>query len=390
MHKNIRLLTLFEFFLGFRFYTAVGIIYFIHITGSYALALLIYSIVSITSTVFEVPTGILSDRIGRKKTIVLGAFFNLGAIIFYSVGQSFFILTIGSILYGISSSLFSGNNEALLFDSTRGSDKASNYGKYIGIIKSMSQFGPAIAGIIGGFLANWSFVYLMWISVVPQLCCLVITLFIIEPKVHSEKISSNIFSDLRMAVLKFKNNPKLRTLSLASIIEFGIGETMYSFTPAFIATLWPLWAVGIARSFNNLCGTAGYLLAGKVMKKFSATRSMLWGEIVCSVLALIAVIFPTVLTPILYGLASIPYGINNVARDTLMQFEFTQEQRATMGSLNTLFGNLFFALFAFLFGFIADRVAANQALLTGEVLLLSLIYLYWKLFKNFKKLDYGF
>jgi MFS family permease len=71
--KNLRLLTYFNFFLDFRPYTVVAILYFQQITGSFALGMLIPSIVMISSAAFEIPTGVLSDKIGRKKTMMLGS-----------------------------------------------------------------------------------------------------------------------------------------------------------------------------------------------------------------------------------------------------------------------------------------------------------------------------
>lgn len=382
IHKNIRLLSLFKFFSGFKFYSAVGIIYFVHVTGSYALGLLVYSIASISSSLFEVPTGIFSDRIGRKKTIVYGAGIKVLAIICYAIGHSFFILAIGSVFGGLADALFSGNNEALLFDSVQESKETGDYAEHAGNISSMSQFAPAIAGVFGGFLAEWSFAYLMWISVLPQLICFFISLLMVEPVVHYSKISGNIFKNLHEAVVKFKNNYKLRTLSLASIIEYGVGETMYSFTPAFFGSLWPLWSLGIAKGLSNVLGGIGYRIAGKVMKKFSAAKTMFFGEVFSSVLNFVAVIFPSIFSPLICAFTAIPWAINDVARDSLMQLEFSDEQRATMGSLNSLCGNVFFAGFAFLFGLLADKLSTAHTLLVGEFLLLPIIYLYWKLFRK--------
>ena len=58
LHKNIKILTWFNFFTDFLLYAPVAIIYFERITGSYALGMSIFSIIMIGSALFEVPTGI--------------------------------------------------------------------------------------------------------------------------------------------------------------------------------------------------------------------------------------------------------------------------------------------------------------------------------------------
>ena len=109
VENNIKLLTWFNFCLDFRLYDAVAIIYFAHVTGSYALGLTVFSIASVSSALFEVPTGVFSDLIGRKMTLLLGAIFSTLAVVFYAVGGSFWVLALGSLFNGLSFALFSGS-----------------------------------------------------------------------------------------------------------------------------------------------------------------------------------------------------------------------------------------------------------------------------------------
>src|SRR3989338_3380316 len=117
VHKNIRLLTWFNFFTDLRLYAPIAIIYFAKVTGSYALGMSIFSIVYISSAFFEIPTGMLSDYLGRRKTVIMGAVGAVAYAIFYAIGGSFWILAIGAIFEGLSRSFYSGNNDALLYDS---------------------------------------------------------------------------------------------------------------------------------------------------------------------------------------------------------------------------------------------------------------------------------
>lgn len=71
--KNVLLLSLIQFFNQINFYSVIIILYFTDITGSYMLGMSIFSITTISTAILEIPTGILSDKIGRKKTIVIGS-----------------------------------------------------------------------------------------------------------------------------------------------------------------------------------------------------------------------------------------------------------------------------------------------------------------------------
>ena len=140
IHRNIKLLSWFNFCLDFRIYGAIAILYFVEITGSYALGLSIFSIGNLASSLFEVPTGIFSDLVGRKMTVVIGQIASIFAVLCYAIGGSFAMLALGAVLEGLSFSFFSGNNSALLYDSLKEDNSEAEYSKYEGKTSSMFQF----------------------------------------------------------------------------------------------------------------------------------------------------------------------------------------------------------------------------------------------------------
>ncbi len=378
---NIRLLKWFNFFLDFRPYAAIAIIYFYQVTGSYALGLSIYSFIAISTSIFEVPTGVLSDKLGRKKTIIIGAFTMLLGVIFYTFWQSYLGLAMGAILEGISMSFFSGNNEALLYDSLKSEKKEGQYSHFLGKTSAMFQLGLAISVFFGGFLAEWSLQYVFIASIFPQVTTFILAFFFIEPTTHYEVIETNIFSHLKEAIQAFIRNWKLRDISLSSIISHAVGETVHKFVPSFFELLWPVWALGIPRTLTYFFGFLSFHFSGDVIKKWGPVKTMLNSSIFNRCVAIIAYGIPTLISPILVAIPSLTFGLFKVSESTLMQQEFNDHQRATMGSLNSLFGNIFFAMFAVVFGYFADDWGPAKALLVGEVLLLVLLPIYWKLLK---------
>lgn len=380
--RNINLLRWHNFFLDFRLYGPIAIIYFAQVTGSYALGLAVFSIAAITSALFEVPTGVLSDRVGRKKTIIFGSLASVLAISSYAVANSFIILALGAIFEGLASAFFSGNNEALLYDTLNQQKRISTFSDTLGKLSSMFQAGLGISALIGGFIAGYSLKLAMAVSIFPQVVCLIISFWFVEPRIHTKEISENIFDHLKKSWKAFAQNIKLRKLSFAHILNYGIGETNHQFKPAFIALIWPTWALGIARSLDHIFAFFGFHFAGKVIEKFKTLKTLFSQHIIGRLNALIFVGFPNIISPFMLSLNSFFFGVGTTASRTLLHKEFTDKQRATMGSLNALAGSLFFALFAFLIGLIADKIGPVKALLLGEVLMISVVLIYWNLFKN--------
>ena len=80
--KSIKIMALLNLMSEFKLYGVIAILYYMQVTNSMALAMSIFSIATISSCIFEIPTGIISDKIGRKKTIILGSIFSLTYIVF--------------------------------------------------------------------------------------------------------------------------------------------------------------------------------------------------------------------------------------------------------------------------------------------------------------------
>jgi MFS family permease len=380
MHRNIKLLAVFNFFTDLKFHSAVLILYFASITGSFTLSMSLFSIVMISSAIFEIPTGTFSDIIGRKKSATAGALFAVSSAIFYAIGQNYWILFLGALLEGISRSWYSGNNDALLHDSLSELKNKGSYAHYLGKVSAMFQVALMVGAVIGSILAQWSFSLIMWLSVIPQIVCFVISLFLTEPN-RLKKGEANIFSHIKISALHLWNNKKLKLLSIQDIISFGIGESSFQFGSAFIATLWPLWAIGFSKMISYGGASVSYWFSGKIIRKFGEYNILIAAHIYTRIANFIAYGAPTVFSPILMASSSIFYGVTSVSKNSLMQKEYTEEQRATLGSIHSFIGSLFFGMFAPILGFIPDMYGPAKALLFVQCCMLSVLYINVKLKK---------
>lgn len=383
MERNIKLLAVFNFFTDLKFHSAILIIYFANITGSYGLAMSLFSVIMLSSALFEVPTGVFSDRIGRKKTVLFGAVFATLSAIFYAVGTTYWILFIGAILEGLSKSWYSGNNDALLYDSLKNVGKINRYAHYLGKTSAMFQAALMIGAVIGSIVAQWSFPFIMWASVIPQIICMYISLLLKEPKSVMRQ-STNIFSHIKISSLHLWNNKFLRFLSLQDIVSYGIGESSFQFSAAFIGTIWPLWAIGFSKMISYGGAFVSFWFSGKFIHKLGEINILIIANIYTRVANFISYGIPTVFSPVLMASSSIFYGTTSVAKNALMQKAYTQEQRATLGSLNSFIGNIFYALFAPILGVVADIYGPAKALIFVQFCMFSVLYINFKL-KNMQK-----
>lgn len=126
---------------------------------SMAMPVLLYTLINVTYAVFSVPSGILSDKIGRKKVLLLGyALFALTC-----VGLAFVRgwpgLVVFFALYGIFRALTDGTQRAFVADLT----PAEVRGTALGAFHTATGLAALPAGIAAGALWRiswqWTFLY---------------------------------------------------------------------------------------------------------------------------------------------------------------------------------------------------------------------------------------
>lgn len=375
IEKNISTLKWFSFFGGFGLYAPLAIIYYSQISGSFALGISIFSIEMISSALFEVPTGIFSDKIGRKKTVAIGALCGVAYLTLYTLATNYIMLFAGAVIAGLARSFFSGNNDALLHDTLLQLNKNDSYAGMLGKVRSMEQRALGISAVLGGLIATQSLRATFGISILSQVICLILSLKLIEPKVHTKE-SGNIYSHLKLALKEFFANKKLRLLTLASSTTYALTESSFQFRSAFYQMLWPVWAIGLAQALSNLGASVSFHYSGKILKKLGTIRALVAGNVYGRLVNIIGTAFPTVFSPLLMSSTSVIYGVLTVAKESLLQKEYKQEQRATMGSLNSLAGSVLFAIVSILLGTIADALNPAKALLIMQFFTATTIIFY--------------
>jgi hypothetical protein len=313
--------------------------------------------------------------------MLAGQVANIACIVSYAAAPSFTLLAIGAVFEGLSFALLSGNQQAFLHDTLKDEGRESEYAEQQGRLSSYFQWALAASALVAAaLLLRFAFELLFWLSLIPQILGLVIGAFTIEPKRHGREIETNLLAHLGEAMAVFRRDAKLRDVSIASMLGFGLGEAKHMFSPAFFATLWPAWGLGVAGVIVHALAAIGFRLAGRVIAKVREFRVLLWSNAASIALGVTATAVPTVASPAIYSLSSLFFGPSVVAQGSLMQKAFSEHQRATMGSLVSLGGNVLFAIAVFALGWFADQVGPQYAMLTAEILTISVFILYWRLF----------
>lgn len=146
-------------------------------------AMLLSSISGVATFVLEIPSGIIADRMDRKKLLIFGELFHLFSFIIILCTNNFYILIFNSIFSGIGEALVSGCGEALIYESFAKANKHDFYKNYISNVQMWSLRFCAVSTFITGFLYKTNVNLPMILSILIQILAIFYLLKIIDSRV---------------------------------------------------------------------------------------------------------------------------------------------------------------------------------------------------------------
>lgn len=376
--KNLKLLNVLTFLNGFRAYEGVLAIYFATISGSFSVGMTMFALMNLSASFFEVPTGILSDNIGRKKTLLIYYFSGTLAILLFYFANSTNILILGAIVTGFSMAMRSGAISAFVYENLEllGTQKLfkSTEGKRL----ALGRYSLVVAGVIGtGIIYFYDIRSAILLTLVMLTVAFVLS-FLIKDIKKFELSKANIYSDIGKAWRGFLNDPALRDISLGRMIARGAGNSEYRFRSLFFSAIMPDWLVNLLGMLNNLVSGVAMQTAHWFVRKFGFMRTLVHIDIFDRILISILVAINSVTSGIVMNITtSISFGLREIAAEDLLQSRYSKDQRATMGSLVGLGGSLIYGVMAISLGFLADHIGLwHTMLFIQPLLLISAVFFY--------------
>lgn len=169
----------------------------------------------------EVPSGAISDLIGKKKSIIIAMFLaSLGGIIM-ALGQNFWHLALGFFVSQNGLALYSGSAEALAYDSLLEVKKEDKYEEVISASTSINSVVETLGILIGGFLYAWHYRASHFAWGISYLLAAFVAFKFIEPAFDSEKFSLQQYIDQIKDGTKTLFNKQLKFYAFIIILLMG-------------------------------------------------------------------------------------------------------------------------------------------------------------------------
>ena len=113
------------------------------------------SIYYLAMVIFELPTGWLADRIGRRPAMIGGPLLLSAAFFTLWTGHEFSTFAIGEVLFGLGHALLSGPPSALLYETLAAGNRADSYLRIESRMTAIRGGGTSLSFLAGGVIAHF-------------------------------------------------------------------------------------------------------------------------------------------------------------------------------------------------------------------------------------------
>jgi FHS family L-fucose permease-like MFS transporter len=230
--------------------------------------------------VCSLPVGLLMNRIGRRKTVIISLVMTVVAMLLPIVSYSFVIVLLAFAMLGISNTILQVSLNPLLTDVINKERMTSmlTLGQFIKAISS--TLGPIIIGLAVAFTGNWKVIFPVYaaITILPLIW---LWLTPIEEQ-NSVKMTNR--NSLKML---FSDGYLMLLFSvIILIVGFEIG--LMTSTPKFLAEHFSLSLDkgGLGCSLYYIARTAGTFIGAIILAKISSSRFLTY-SIACAIVALV-------------------------------------------------------------------------------------------------------
>lgn len=320
--------------------------------------------------IFSVPTGILMNRIGRKKTVLLSLVVTFASLLLPIFGDSYMLMLCSFSLLGIGNALMQTSLNPLLSNIISGDKLASSL--------TFGQFVKAIASFLAPYIAMWGATQAMpsfglgWRVLFPvyMIIAIIAVLWLGATPIEEERPDkASGFVDC----LKLLASPFILLCFIGIMCHVGIDVGTNTTAPKILMERlgMSLDEASFATSLYFIFRTIGCFSGSIILQKVSA-RSFFLISVLCMLAAMIGLLSSDAEFIVYASIALIGFGNSNVFSIIFSQALLSMPEKKNEISglmIMGLFGGTIFPLFM---GFASDAAGQDGAV---AVMTVGVIYL---------------
>lgn len=355
--RNLTRLKWQGFFAAFRVFIPIQYLFFRHNGLSYTQISLLVGAFFVGMFLFEMPSGVFSDKFGRKAAIGLSALILTLSFILFYLGDGFLLFLFANFLQGVGEAFNSGSDEALIFDSLKEVDRTNEFSEHFGAKWGYFMFGAATSSLLCSAFSSSQLKLTFLVSAFAGLISLVLALLLIEPKQIVNTKESTSWAYFKVALGELFCCHSLRHLVIMIVIFNMTIQVFFQYLQFLVKDIGvPLAYLGVLyAAFIYLCGYSAKL-AHRIGSRLNARQVLK----LISALLIVGTILPALTLNIVFVIISIiliefAFGIAGPLLNGYFQHGLEGKSRATTASVRSFAVGIAVMICAPIFGTISDK-----------------------------------
>jgi MFS family permease len=376
--RNVRLLIAFAAFQFILFPIPIITLFWKDQIGmSLADIMVLQAIFGLAVVLFEFPSGYMADRVGYRWSLLVSTGFLMTGWLVYTRADSFWAVAVAEIILGAASAFMSGADRALLWVSLEGASRTTQYTRWDGRIRAVSQSAEALSAAAGGWLyamgPRWPF----WLQV-PAAALALSTAALLHEAPRPRVAGGRSHTERAMHIIGFTlwHHRRLRAamalsvaLGLSTFVMIWLIQPYMQARGIPAAWFGPLWACAHV-------WLAGVSLASARVVGLLGVQPALLGCCLLVPLGYAGLSLSHAAWGIVFYLCFMTIrGLQGPILATVMQQDAPPEDRASVLSIATLVFRLSFVVAGPPIGALVDRVGMETALGVLAAVLAALAFL---------------
>lgn len=388
LESNIWKFYIAEFVGSFEFVSAIFVLYLLSNNLSMTQVLMLQSFFTIMIFLLEVPSGVIADTFGLKRTLALSQICVIFGFILYGIFSSFTTFMLAEFFIALGWALNSGTDSAFVYDTLKGVNKETTFKKVMGNVNALSMISVGISSAIGGYLASlFGYRYLFFIGASFFFLEFILILSLKEPKMYQDIEDVNYFKHLKEGVAYVYKHPIIKKyiiyLSLFSAFTYML---FFLIQPYFQIGGLSLTVIGLGVSGYFLFNALGYFCTDKITKLITDKNKLLvWLLFLVGTFFILLKFVNVWAGMLLIFVIMFLSAVKELVVEHEVNIHCVSSHRVTILSVKNMSKNLFYTLFGPVVGYLTDTFSLYISLmLMGATLLIFGVYVIFLFYASSK------
>ncbi len=300
--------------------------------------------------ILEIPSGYLSDAVGRRTTLVTSSICLVGAYALFWIGTDLTTFALAQTGLAAGIAFHSGTGTAFHYDSLAALGREDTYEERESIVARNALVATGGAALLGGLAASFELRYAYGLSALVAVATLIVTMAFVEPEVQSDDEALRFDRQL-IACLEHLKRPALLWLFAFAVVMTVLNHVPYEFYQPYLDQLGAQWqcdeqtplATGLHMSITTLLGAWVARQSVALDEAIGTGPTLLCATALQTIVIAIMGSVLHVLVAVVILMRALPRGIARAPMRAAIVPRIPETQRATYWSLQSLVGRLGFS-----------------------------------------------